>query len=376
MEYTRQNFSPQKKERNQSNLRLSFACPVSPVSSVSSVVLLPSSEEYKDKEVSLQLATTTPTSTIYKKPVPPVSKPKKGAFQRQVRTVEIEVRTERLDKEKAFKREVRAYEDRNPVSPLVPVSSVSFLKKENEEKRLKEYAEERFAAFKRAVQGIPDFQQTITIEATEATEVTESIDGKNMLDVGDKIDGDNICISIRKEKKKVASSTNSVCNLTRTCPISSTVNLVEQQKCMNIDDGTKSPQSCYYYCNKSDCTYETKDKSSFERHLRLVHNIGENIKWHHCNQEANQGGKTCTYKAKLHWMVARHQKKVHKGRKRDDRPFRSKKMKSKNGILNDDLFVAASEKKQEEHDTPNQQFLHSTERDLFFSSNDSSLEYI
>ena len=82
---------------------------------------------------------------------------KERALEGEMKTAKIEVRTERLDKEKSY------------------LSPVSFLKKENEEKRLQEYAEERFALFKKAVKGIQDFQQTNN--TTEATEVTESLDG-------------------------------------------------------------------------------------------------------------------------------------------------------------------------------------------------------
>ena len=76
---------------------------------------------------------------------------------------------------------------------------------------------------------------------------------------------------------------------------------------------SKQYEPYIYSCSQAqtDCTYSTCIKTSFERHLRLVHNIGEAIKWHHCNIG------DCRYKAKLHRMLRKHQQQIHSKEKRN-----------------------------------------------------------
>ena len=106
-----------------------------------------------------------------------------------------------------------------------------------------------------------------------------------------------------KSNKSTPIYSSSNLNLTRVQNKSSEIELIQ----------SKQYEPYIYSCSQAqtDCTYSTCIKTSFERHLRLVHNVGEGIKWHHCNIG------DCRYKAKLHRMIRKHQQQMHSKKKKN-----------------------------------------------------------
>lgn len=164
-------------------------------------------------------------------------------------------------------------------SPLPEYESNS---EEDVKRNLEEYAKERFAQFKHCLFFSPSNHEEDCIE-TEAEELEQE-----------------------EEKFNHSSPIRSPSNLnpTRVQNKSSETEIIK----------SKEHEPYVYSCSQSqaDCTYSTCMKTSFERHLRLVHNIGEAIKWHHCNIRG------CRYKAKLHRMVRKHQQQMHSKKRKTE----------------------------------------------------------